>query len=769
MTTGWPVDNLPTEISSLVGRGAETLDVKNLLTASRLVTLTGVGGVGKTRLALHVAHRVRRVFADGVRLVELANVADPELMELTVMEAVGLHSVDADATRALVEYLRPKQLLLVLDNCEHLVDASAHFVDRMLRECPKVRVLATSREPLRILGEQIYPVPALSVPDESDELVGNPRFESMELFAARASAAVPTFAVTDSNKKAVAALCRRLDGLPLAIELAAVRLRALSVEEMLRKLDDRARLLDLGSRAAPARHQTLQAAIDWSFGLCSRQERTLWARLSVFAGGTTLAAAEEVCAGGSLAGEDVIEALTGLVDKSIVISEDVGGNRRFRLLELIRQYGSDRLRDWGEHARLRRRHQEYHLGLAQRFERTCFGPDQATLLADMRAENANLRVALRSCLNEPGLARDGLRLAGALWPYWLWCGLQREGRHWLDRVLAHDEEPSRDRANALWANGYLTALVGDPDYALTLLADARELAVKFGDPATLARVTSISGLAAMAGNDRVRGFRFLEKGIEQERVLGERYPYFALALLQLGYASCVVRDVDRAIPLLRESKAICESHGERWMLGWNLVDLGLAAWQQGRHQSAIRSLREGLRHKWALNDILGVAISVEFLAWCATSTGNAERAARLFGACGKLWGRLGAFLLGFEALVGWHDDCVRQVRQTLGEHRYQAAFDEGSGFSVARTVRFALGDQDTSPTTSSAPDERAVLTRRELQIAELITQGLSNKQIADTLVISSRTAEAHVEHILTKLGFTSRTRIAAWLTEQGRT
>lgn len=768
--TGRPVDNLPTEITSLVGRGAETVDVKELLASSRLVTLTGVGGVGKTRLALQVARRVRRAFADGVRLVELADVADPELLELTVTQAVGLHNLEGDATRVLIEYLRPKQLLIVLDNCEHLVDVCARLVHRILRECPRVRVLATSREPLRISGEQVYLVSALSVPDDSDGLASDSRYEAVDLFTARASAAVPDFAVTNDNKRSVAALCRRLDGLPLAIELAAVHMRALSVEEILRKIGDRYNVLALGSRAASPRHQTLHAAIDWSFGLCSIQERTLWARLSVFAGGAGLEAAEEVCCGGSLAREDVIEALAGLVDKSIVITEEVGSLRRFRLLELIRQYGKDQLVEWGDEARLRRRHQEYYLRLTKRFEMTWGGPDQAKLLAGMRAENSNLRSALRYCLTEHGPAREGLRLAGALWLYWVSCGLQREGRHWLDRVLARDIEPTQDRATALWANGYLTALIGDPRSALTMLADSRELATKFDDQATLARVTSISGLASMAGNDPVRGFSLLEEGVAQERALGEPYPFFPLALLQLGYAACLARDVDRAIPLLRESQAICQSHGEHWMLGWNLVDLGLAAWQQGRQQAAIKSLREGLRHKWVLNDVLGVAMSTEFLAWCAASTRNAEHAARLFGACRKLWGQLGAFLLGFETLVSWHDECVHQVRQMLGEQRYQAAFDFGSGFSLEQTVHYALGEEDVCDAAArSVPDERKLLTRRESQIAELITRGLSNKQIADTLVISSRTAEAHVEHILTKLGFTSRAQVAAWLTEQGRT
>lgn len=746
--------------------------MRELLSSSRLLTLTGVGGTGKTRLALKVSRQVVRTVSDGVWWAALAEVKDPQLLEFTVAQAVGLQSPKTDALNALIEYLRPKDLLLVLDNCEHLLESCANLVYKLLQSCPHVRVLATSREALGIIGEQVFAVPSLPVPDGPNLFKkSGTRHDAIDLFAKRASEAFPGFSVTDDNLNAVADLCRRLDGLPLAIELAAVRVRVLSVEEILQRLDNRFRMLATGNRAGPARHRTLRAAFDWSFDLCDEQQRAMWARLSVFAGSASLGAVEEVCAGDGVDREEVVEAIAGLVSKSIVIREEVDGQTRFRLLEAVREYGLDKLRERGEEAQLRCRHRDYYRHVAERFETEWFGPDQLKLFALMRVEHPNLRAAMDFSLAEQDPTCAGIRMAASLWLYWFACGFQREGRHWLDRALTVNTKPSRERAAALWADGYLTLLVGEARITIELLKEARVLAQRLGDSAILAHSTYVAGLAELAVNNPVHGTALLENGLELERAQDDPLPHLPLALLDRGYAACLTGDLDQAAALLSESQSICNAHGESWMHAWDLVILGLTQWRQGNEQSAIRTIRKGLRRKHALNDLLGVALSVEFLAWCfVTSRSDYTRAARLFGAGQKLWDPLGAFLIGFDNLLIWHEQCEGQARTSLGDTAFTEAQEIGRKFSVERAVRYALGTEGDGPeaTDISPPDAQRLLTRREVQVADMLSRGMSNKEIAKALVISQRTAEGHVENILTKLGFTSRSQVAVWLAEQKR-
>ncbi|MEU9123588.1 LuxR C-terminal-related transcriptional regulator [Streptomyces sp. NPDC048506] len=763
------MDNLPADVTSMVGRRAEGAEVKRALSASRLVTLTGVGGVGKTRLALQVSRQLRRAFPDGVWLAALAELGEPELLALSVTQALGMRGSGPDPMAELVDYLRDKRLLLVLDNCEHLVGACAALVARVLPECPEVRVLATSREPLGIGGECTIVVAPLAVPDADRAFtVGEGRgYEAVTLFAQRAAAAAPGFAVTADNHRAVASLCRRLDGVPLAIELAAVRMRALPVEQILARLDDRYELLARRHPAPSSRHQSMRAAVEWSYDLCSEHERVIWARLAVFVGGVDLAAAESVCSGGGVAREAVFEAVAGLVDKSILLREDVGGHARYRLLETIRQYGSERLRERGEETAVRRRHRDHFLGVAERAAAQWFGSQQVALFTGLRNEHANLRAALECCLGEPDAGRLGLRMAGALWIYWLVCGLQREGRLWLDRALAQDAEPSPQRATALWANGYLAALVGEMSLALGMLEECRDVARRHGDRAMPAHATYASGMARFNGGDAAAAVALLEEGVRLERALDGPNPHENVAEALLGLAYCMNGQLDSAVGTLQESRAVSEAHGERWLLSWSLVWLGLAGWLQGQHRQATDHLRDALRHKHALSDLLGIASAVEYLAWTAVAVEDAERGARLLGACRTLWEPLVAYLGGFQVLLGWHDDCVRQVRRALGERNYQEAFRSGTRLTREEAVAYALGGAAETPRRgATAPVEPQVLTRRETQIAELLAHGMSNKEIADRLVIAQRTAEGHVQRILAKLGFSSRVQVATWVAER---
>jgi predicted ATPase/DNA-binding CsgD family transcriptional regulator len=753
------LDNLPADLTNLVGRRAESTAVKERLAGSRLVTLAGIGGVGKTRLALTVSRQLRRAFNDGVWLVQLAELSKPELLALTVMQALGIRPQGDESVARMIDYLADKQLLVVLDNCEHLVDECAHLVDAVLQACPRVRVLTTSREPLRIDGEVVFRVPPLSLPATDGPLSSGDiaQYDAITLFVERASAVAPNFAMAAGDEQAVAALCRRLDGLPLAIELAAVRMSALSAEQLLAHHDMRYELLTRGSRAVARRHQTLRAAVDWSYELCSEQEQLLWARLSVFISGIDLVAAEYVCSDEALSGRNLVEALTGLVDRSILTLDD----GRYSMLETLREYGRERLAQWGGERVFRRRHQDYYLYLAEQVEGEWFGPDQAALFGRVQHHHANLRAALESCLVEPDQTRAGFRLAAALWAFWIGCGLQREGRHWLDRLLAADAEPSAERAAALWVNGYLAVVEGAIPQGLAMLDECCDLARRLGDQPALAHATYIRGLGETFRDNLDTGIAYLEAGVRLERAAPGFNPHLTVALVNLGVAACYGEYLNRAVEVLEECRATCASRGEHWMMSWTLLFLGLADWTRGRVPEAEECVREALIRKRTLGDVLGAAVAVEIMAWCAVSTRDAERAARLFGASQMLWEPHGAFLFRFERLRNWSAQYTLRAKEVLGVRAFEAAEHSGRQFTPEQAIAYALGEQRATQAADEPSDAPAILTRREAEIATLVAEGMTNKEIANRLVIATRTVEGHVEHILAKLGLTSRTQVAA--------
>jgi non-specific serine/threonine protein kinase len=669
--------------------------------------------------------------------------------------------------------LADKQLLLVLDNCEHLLGECAALVARLLPAAPGLRVLATSREPLTITSERICPVSPLSVPPEAS-LPGNGggrRYEALALFEERAAAVVHGFALNEDNRVAVAQLCRRLDGLPLAIELAAVRLRALTVNEILARLEDRFRLLTIGNRVAPARHQTLRAAVEWSFDLCTELERTLWARLSVFAGDFELAAAEKVCAGEGLLAEDVSTGVAGLVDKSVLTRVEDGAVSRFRMLETIRQYGREQLGDEKELV-VRRRHRDYYLRLAERGEADWFGPNQVEWLNQFHAEQPNLWAALEFCLTQPGEARTGLRMAGALYWYWIACAV-RDGRRWLDRALATDTEPSPERTKALWAIGWIATAQGDTGHSLTVLHECVALAREFDGEATLGHALQFIGMARWFDDDLPAASTAHEQALAHYRNAGAEDPLTALALCDLGTIIGMQGDTERAVALCQECIAICQARGEQWAQSWGLWHLAFARWLQHDLPQVTAHTKESLRLKYALHDQVGIAWCVEMLGWVAATEDDAQRAAVMFGMSDTLWDQIGGWLAGWGTVRELSSQCKAKVRDALGQPAFEAAVQRGKHFTLDEALAYALGEKPTarrgtaagSAATPAAP-KPALLTRREREVAELAAQGMSNKDIAATLVIAQRTAEAHVEHILTKLGITSRTLIAAWIAEQ---
>ena len=761
---------LPAELTSFVGRRHQLTEVRRMLASSRLLTLTGVGGVGKTRLALRTATSLRRAFPDGVWFVELAALNDPQLLPHTVASALDLHHVSEAPLADLADHLQDKQLLVVLDNCEHLTDACAMVVGKLLAAAPGLHVLATSRQVLGVEGEQVLAVPPLLTPEDGLPSAGETsHYEAVALLVERARAVDPEFEVTEGNRDEVIELCRRLDGLPLALELAAVWLRALSPAEILDRLEDRFQLLTSGRRGGPARQHALGAAVEWSFDLCSPEEQLLWARLSVFSGGFDLEGAERVCTGEGVTRQDVLPGLAGLVDKSVVVREPrtEHGPSWYRMLETIRQYGVLRLSPEQSHDS-RVRHRDHYRTLAQAFAAEFFTSHQADWYLRLRREHGNFRAALDFCLSQPGEAAAALDIAAPLWPWWH-AGHLREGYRYLLRGLDLATEPTRSRGYGLFATSNLAIHLSEFDRARALLAEASNLADQLGDELLSSRVKQCQGHVLLHSGHPAEAVPFLRAGREAARRLGafrdewRNVHLHSLAMMFLGDP--------QAEELSRQAVELAEQHAAQSSKGWALWGLGLAQWRAAQYQQAAESLREGIRLFQPMRNTNGVSVCVEGLAWCAASASPDEHAARLLGAAEAVWRTIGgnasqAVYRDFDRLS------EERVRSAIGDRRFEAAYAEGAAYSADQAVALALSQASRDRGSSRAPAPRTAapggLTRREWEIAQLLAEGLSNKEIAARLVIAPRTAETHVEHILTKLGFTSRTQASAWvLSQQG--
>ncbi|QFY08728.1 LuxR family transcriptional regulator [Nonomuraea phyllanthi] len=756
---------LPAELNSFVGRRHEIAEVKRLLADARLVTLVGAGGVGKTRLALRVGFDLRRNFRDGVWLAELAALESPELLVQTVTESLEIQDRSVrPSLDVLIDHLRDRQLLLILDNCEHLLDECARVTETLMRAVPGLQILATSRQSLGVVGEQTMAVPTLPIPDVDGS---RPSAESLRqvdairLFAERAQAVLPGFEVTEDNQETVARICRRLDGIPLAIELAAVRLRAISAEQLLDRLDDRFRLLTAGARTAMPRQQTLRALIDWSYALCTERERLLWARLSVFSGGLDLEAAEQVCSGDGIPADEVVDLVVGLVGKSVLAREEHQSTVRYRLLETIRQYGRERLRAAGEEPALKARHRDWCDDLVSRAQQAWFGPDQVSWFMRLRAEHGNLRTALDHCLTAPGEVERGLDIATALRFYWIAAGSLREGRGWLDRLLAAGDEPTAARAGALCLNARLAVLQSDFAPAAAMLDESRRLATRLGDARVLANVAYVSGLTGLIRCDYPLAVDMFGEAVEGHRA-ADAPMGVANAMMYLATAHSLLGHSDVADVQYKECLAICEARKEHWFRSYTLWVYGIEMWRRGDTAAAVETEREAIRLKRPFDDRLGIAQCIEALAWMAAGDA-AERAAVLFGASQESWRSFGAPLLGY--LTDYHDTAEALAREHLGGRAYESGFRRGTELAPAEAIAYAMGE--ACEVAEPAGRAASPLTRREMEIAQLVAQGMTNKAIAASLVIAQRTAEGHVEHILNKLGFNSRAQIAAWVGEQG--
>jgi non-specific serine/threonine protein kinase len=758
-------DGLPVDVTSLVGRQSESAEVKRMLTRSRLVTLTGPGGVGKTRLAIHVARAARGAFSDGVLMVPLAELTEPDLIASTVLTRLSQARAAGSGARDLVEHIGERQLLLVVDNCEHLADAVAGLVSALLQGCPHLRVLATSRAALRVDGEALYRVPPLALPPSGAPVRTGHIFsyDGVALFMERASVLNPAFASGAVDELAVVELCQRLDGLPLAIELAAAGARWLSLESMLARTSAPRSVAPEVSRSAPDRHRSLDASLDYSHDLCSADARTLWSRFSVFRGGADLAAVERICWGGSLSRSAVGPALFELVDKSVVALD----GSRYTMLETIRQYGEDRLSEADEHDRVGLAHLEYFAEIGQEVLSGWFGPGQPELLSRVLADQANVRAALDRALADPATVRTGLGLAGSLWTFWIGCGLPGEGRHWLGRLLAADHEPSPERAHALWSNGFLSAVDGDIPAARALLDQCLRSSTENGDPASSAHALSTLGVADLFEGHIEAAVDLLEAGVAAERDLedgADNTPYLVDALINLGLAYCyrgLNGDLDRAERVLVEARDKCLASREDLLLSWAQVFLGLTALLGGRPREAAALVGESLARKRAVHNLQGMVWAVELLAWCALDDGDAHRAALLLAAGEARAEDFGPSFHGFTGMVDWHARYARRARLALEPAAHQQATARGRQLSMDELVAVALGESSSSAPVPDSPLGDLPLTRREREIAILVATGKTNREIAEELVIAPRTVDSHVQNILTKLDFSSRSQVVA--------
>jgi predicted ATPase/DNA-binding CsgD family transcriptional regulator len=780
---------LPADVSGFVGRSGELARLADLLGSARLVTIAGPGGVGKTRLALRAAAGAD--CADGSCLVELSGLTGPELLYDTVALRLGrssAHAADAlgrpprahaAALDVVLDELGGRQLLLVLDTCEHLAGACADFAATVLRRTSAVRILATSRQPLHVPGEEVLRLGPLSVTGTKTATTVTEAGDAVELFAQRA-AAVSGFTLTSADLPHAIRLCRRLDGIPLAIELAAVRVRALPVAELAARIDT-GLAAGLGTRrGATSRHQTLRAAIDWSYGLCTAAEKATWRRLSVFAGTFDLAGARDVVAGREVPAERAEEVIRGLVDKSVALPVGAG---RYRLFGSVREFGAERLIEAGEDAECHERYLARYLNLTSEFSHRLTADGQRDRLGRLRAEHTNIRRALEYGLAGtetaagtgavPPRAQAAARLAAALFPYWVMSGSIREGMRWQDRTLDRFPEPSPERASAL-ANRVLLGIAAGFPEAPGQATEAIAMAARVGDERTQARAYLALQLALTTSGRCPEALEVAQQARWRLEALGAEHALRTLEL-QLALTYVHARNFDAAIQqcqrLLRGL-----GPGERWLRGTAHALSALAYYHQpGRQAECAAAAVAALQATHEISYLVGEAYSVEVLAWLAADAGRCQRAAWMLGAAQTLWDRTGGRLSGSTVLDGYHQHAAATAAGTIGQGRFAELHAAGAARPLAQIAALAVAGADVLPELPllRAPAEppgcwagSEELTARERQIAVLVARGLSNKDVAERLIISKRTVDAHVNHIFAKLGLSSRVQLTIWLRDQ---
>lgn len=725
--------------TSFVGRDRQLIEVDSLITQNRLVTVTGPGGVGKTRLALEVAARARSRF-DAVFVVELAPIRNPAEVVPTVAWTVGVtDQSNRSPLEKIVTALDGDDGLLLVDNCEHLLDDVVALLAELLSRLPGLRVLATSRSAFGVTEEFRYPVPRLTLPTSShgQTMAGLASCESVQLLLDRARAAVPDFAPTDADADAIACVCLLLEGIPLAIELAVARLRIMSLQQLVDRLPDSLRLLSLGSRTAETRQQTLRSLIDWSFTLCTEPERRLWSRLSVFEGGFDLAAAEAICASNPssrdadpISAEQVLDLLSALVDQPVVYTERVTDRVRFRMLDTIKTYGAEHLEAEGLAAHYRARHREYFVALARRSAGDWGGREQASAVRRLDPEIGNLQAVMDTSTAD-GAAETAVELVAALRYRWYADGYHAEGRRWATEALRESSARTPARATALWVTAWVCLLQGDRDAAGTLLAECAELAAELDLPVDDAYIHKLRGLDAFFVGDLPTAIRHYEAAVPRLRRLGEA-PGYLFAAFEYSLVLNFSGRIDDANRVSDEALRVSEEGGDVWARSHLLFSRGIGCWLSGDTASAATLATDGLALHSELHPSVGTAWMNELLAWTALSAGDRPRAVELSRRSDAQWRSIGTDQHAFGPCLGrLHEDFLTELSASARE-----------------------------------PARRSdTLTDRQREVAERVSRGLSNRQIAEELVLSVRTVDSHVERILTRLGLRTRTQIATWYIE----
>jgi non-specific serine/threonine protein kinase len=720
--------------------------------------LTGPGGAGKTRLAIHVARGMLARFADGVWLVELSSLSDGADVPGAVAGVLELRSSEeVPLPDAVAAALHSRDILLVIDNCEHVVDSVAGLTQYLLERCPRLRILATSREPIGIPGETVVLVPALPIPgnriSEKDLL----QVDAVRLLVDRVRYRQPDFQVSAENARVLASICRRLDGMPLALELAASRVGALSLQQINDRLSDALDLLTTGIRRAEPRQRTLRGALDWSYDLLGEDERALFMRLSVFRGGCTLSAAAAIGGAPKTDEHRVLDVLSRLVDKSLVLAEPAAGDEiRYRLLEPIRQYAANRLAESGESETVQSRHAALLLALAERAKGELSGSGQARWLGRLDREHDNLRAAL-GWSRASGSHRTGLRLAAALWLFWYIRGHVQEGDRWLGELLSACPERTRDRAEALRGRGalaYKRRQYGDAIAAFEeALAIFRELGDGTGAGACLANLAT----ALQDSGELDRAMALHHEALALRQAVGDDVGA-ATTLSNIGVLHYLKGELDEASALLEESLDRYRTLGDTVSIAIGLNNLGELALKRGRDADASPSFRAGLTLAREVGEMEVVASCLEGLAATACRCGDVERAVLLDTAADGLRQATHSPLReGDQAERAARET---QLRRALGEQRFEDLMAEARERSLDEIVRYALGDESEQRATDN---ETGKLSRRERHVAILVMHGRTNREIADRLHIGDRTVETHIRRALKKLQLSSRAQLAAWI------
>lgn len=754
------IGNVPAEATSFVGRRRQLAETRKALAGARLVSLVGPGGVGKTRLAVRAATELQRGFADGAWWVDLAEIREPSLLPNAVVAALDLRDqAGTQPMQVLLPSLRDCQLLLILDNCEHVLDAAARLVAEVLRAAPTVRVMTTTREPLQVQGEHVVPVPPLALPpaDGGEPLTELRQNEAVVLFTERAAAASGTFELTGSNQAAVVQLCRRLDGLPLAIELAAVRTRVLTAQQILGRLTDRFALLTGGGRAALPRQQTLRTTIDWSHDLLSGAEQTMFRRLCVFAGRFTVGDAESICAYGEAPAGQALDVLSALVDKSLVTKEDVRGVACYRLHETMREYAHLKLGDVAEQDALDEHYVEYYRARCLEAE------DDArhrTLewLQWVELEVDNIRSALQKCLAASDWRR-GLDLATSIGYYWVTRGTT-ESIRWFDHLLAAAAGAPGVPARAYHFRGWLSMLQVDTEAARPWLVRAIAAARANGQLAQLSQSLSTASAAENMAGEASAARQLLGEAEALEAKI-HSYPA-SIGLVQARAISAFFDgDLAAAKEASLDGARMSRAAGDLYYLQIMLQYLGQVAMLAGDVAASKPRFVEALRIARALDDRITQYVLLTLLSWNAAGSGQPRVAARLLGAAETLGSGAGAGITGpaMPHLAQANEATVR----ALGTATFEVECAAGRRMGREAALRLALSESEDPAEDSVADAGTGPLAKREVEVARLVAEGLTNRQVGTQLFISERTVGTHVRNIMNKLGFDSRAQIASWI------